>query len=79
MCFYFYFIPSVHQRGGWVGGGGQTFSSYCLFPVQQTINGIGHRVKCFYGLATNTLKNKKRTRFSVAGQSDVPTPARISI
>ena len=26
-----------------------------LFPVQQTTSGIGHRVKYFFGLATNTL------------------------
>ena len=26
-----------------------------LFPVQQTTSGIGHRVKEFFGLATNTL------------------------
>ena len=44
-------------------GGGQTFSSNSIFPVQQTMNGIGHRVNRFFGLATNTLRNKRRRDF----------------
>ena len=39
----------------------QTFSFVSLFPVQQTMSGIGHHVNKFFvffrGLATNTTLN----------------------
>ena len=49
------FSPNEQCRGG---GGYAAIIFFCsLFPVQQTTNGIGHRVKygSFFGLATNTL------------------------
>ena len=49
--FHLYFL-----RTSSVGGGVALpdFLSCSIFPVQQTTNGIGHRVKYFFGLATNT-------------------------
>ena len=38
------------------------FLFLCVFPVQQTTSGIGHRVMRmqFFVLATNTLKNVRK-------------------
>ena len=49
--FIFIFLSERAARGG--GGGCQTF--FFFFPVQQTTSGTGHRVKEFFGLATNAL------------------------
>ena len=47
------------KRAAWGGEGGccQTFSFIILlfFAVQQITSGIGHHIKYFLGLATNTL------------------------
>ena len=69
---FFLFPPYTSAGVGW-GRTARLSLLYDLFPVQQTMNGIGHRVKCFFGLATNTLKNNdnNRTIFFVAAQSHV--------
>ena len=42
------------------GGALPDFFFFSLFPVQQTTSsGIGHRVKSFFGLATNTTLNMR--------------------
>ena len=51
----FYSFSQNEQRGVWGGGALPDFFVCSLFPVQQTTSGIGHRVKYFWGLATNTL------------------------
>ena len=49
------FIFSERATRGGGGGRGGAARHFFFFPVQQTTSGIGHRVKWFFGLATNAL------------------------
>ena len=72
-CVLFYFVlfssvPAARARGVGDGGGKgglPKFLSFCFPPpVQQTIKSvIGHRVKLFLGLATNTLIVKSNNNY----------------
>ena len=64
----FYLFSPNEQCEGWGGGyAARLFFFSLFFPVQQITSGIGHRVKCFFGLATNTLNVENNNFFPQTG------------
>ena len=55
MIFYLFIFSEQAARAGKGGGGAARLLFFLFSPVQQTTSGIGHRVKKFFGLATNAL------------------------